>query len=144
MQSSTAIKRLFAFAQYKRTRVHRHVSIAAGTVAEERRCAMTDRNRTVIVQKWEESERGWGTRPDGYSLHLSEADRRAYIAEYWARMPDEPPDEYSRPDGTPYEATVDNVTFARLRASKNGIRSFDRTYAGSGGVDGWRPARIVP
>lgn len=26
----------------------------------------------VICQKWEESERGWGTRPNGYSLHLAD------------------------------------------------------------------------
>ncbi len=36
----------------------------------------------VVVQKWEETERGWGVRPDGFSLHLTDADRSAYIGEY--------------------------------------------------------------
>lgn len=79
----------------------------------------------VIVQKWEESERGWGTRPDGFSLHLSEADRQAYIEAYWAGMPDSTPDEYSRPDGKPYTALVDDKIFAKVQKSQNGIRSFD-------------------
>jgi hypothetical protein len=98
-------------------------------------------NRKIIVQKWEESERGWGTRPDGYSLHLNDADREAFIADYWARMPRGVPDEYSRPDGTPYEATVDNEVFDEVKASKNGIRNFDRSYPGCGGSDGWIPLR---
>jgi hypothetical protein len=33
----------------------------------------------VIRQEWEESERGWGCRPDGYSLHLDKEDRNTYI-----------------------------------------------------------------
>lgn len=92
----------------------------------------------VIVQKWEESELGWGTRPDGFSLHLTDADREAYIEEYWARMPKSTPSEYSRPDGTPYKAVVDAKTFARVKASKNGIRDFDRPPE-SGGTNGWIP-----
>ncbi len=90
----------------------------------------------VIVQKWEESERGWGSRPDGYSLHLTDADRQAFIEAYWARMPDSVPDEYSRPDGRPYKATVDEKTFTEVKESLNGIRSFDDA-PGSGGTDGW-------
>lgn len=61
----------------------------------------------VVVQKWEESERGWGTRPDGYSLHPDMAALKRYIAMYWKKMPDGVPDEYSRPYGDPYEADVD-------------------------------------
>jgi len=97
--------------------------------------------RLVIVQKWEESERGFGTRPDGYSLHLTEADRETYVKEYWDGMPDTAPEEYSRPDGTPYAAEVDEVTFASVQASKNGIRSYDRKLPGTGGTDGWIPSR---
>jgi hypothetical protein len=90
----------------------------------------------VIVQKWEESERSWGTRPDGFSLHLTEADRQAYIREYWSGMPDRIPNKYSRPDGTPYKANVDAATFAEVKTSKNGIREHGRP-PGSGGTDGW-------
>ncbi|MDO8600300.1 MAG: hypothetical protein Q7R73_01605 [bacterium] len=94
--------------------------------------------RTVVVQKWEESERGWGTRPDGYSLHLSDADRKIYIKEYWDSMPDTAPDEYSRPDGTPYPCDVDEEIYEEVKKSTNGIRSFKRA-PGSGGIDGWIP-----
>jgi hypothetical protein len=86
----------------------------------------------VIVQKWEESERNWGVRPDGYSIHLTEADRKAYIKEYWDRMPNETPDEYSRPAGTPYTAEVDDV-----KITGHGIRFNGNNYPGSGGTDGW-------
>lgn len=101
---------------------------------------MKNGKHEVIVQKWEESERGWGTRPDGFSLHLTDADRKSYIEEYWDRMPNSIPDEYSRPNGTPYKATVDAATFDRVKASKNGIRRLGRP-PGSGGTDGWVSAR---
>jgi hypothetical protein len=39
---------------------------------------------TVVMQRWYESERGWGQRPDGCSLHLTEQDRAAYCKKYWA------------------------------------------------------------
>ncbi len=94
--------------------------------------------REVICQKWEESEEGWGTRPDGYSLHLTDADMIQFIKEYWAKMPDEAPKEYSRPAGTPYRCEVDDQTFEEVKKSKNGVRSFGR-YPGSGGTDGWVP-----
>ncbi len=79
---------------------------------------------TVIRQSWLESERGWGTRPDGYSLHLTESDRLAYIKDYWAGMPDEVPDEYSRPEGSAGSHEVDEVTYQAVKASKNGIRKY--------------------
>lgn len=94
----------------------------------------------AIVQKWEESERGWGTRPDGYSLHLTEVDRAEYVKAYYARMPAVAPDEYDRPSGTPYEADItDSATLELLQASESGIRRYSRDYPGSGGTDGWVP-----
>lgn len=104
---------------------------------------MAEEKYRVLCQKWMESERGWGTRPDGYSLHCTDEDRKAYIKEYWARMPeartpDEIPEEYSKPDGTPYWCEVDEETFQKIKASKNGIRSFE-TPPGFGGIDGWIP-----
>ena len=54
----------------------------------------------AIIQHWEESEAGWGCRPDGISLHKTEADAIAYNKSYWARQPAGPaPHEYSRPCG---------------------------------------------
>jgi hypothetical protein len=92
------------------------------------------KKRKVVVQKWEESERGWGCRPDGYSIHPDEAARRRYVDAYWADMPDETPDEYSRPNGTPYEAEVD------VPIEGDGRRFFEhetKGYPGDGGKDGW-------
>ena len=39
-------------------------------------------------------------------------------------MPDSAPDEYSRPDGKPYNALVDDETFAKVKVGFNGIRSY--------------------
>lgn len=103
---------------------------------------------TVVVQKWEERERGWGSRPDGYSVHLSDADRKAYIDDYWAKMPDKvngmAPDEYSTPDGSPYLADItegQEEEFLAQIAGKKGLRFYDRNYPGTGGTDGWMPVR---
>ncbi len=95
--------------------------------------------KTLVVQKWEESERGWGTRPDGYSLHLTEEDRKEYIKYYWSQMPKEIPEEYSRLSGTPYCADVDDNIVDEVESSKNGVRYYNNTYPGDGGVDGWMP-----
>lgn len=92
----------------------------------------------AVCQKWEESERGWGTRPDGYSLHKTREDVAAYIKAYWDTMPDSAPSEYSRPDGTPYDTEVDQETYDEIAASKNGIRSWGKKTP-EGGTDGWLP-----
>lgn len=93
-------------------------------------------NYRIVVQKWEESERGWGTRPDGYSLHLSHSDRRLFIQKYWESMPKKVPDEYSRPDGTPYIADINENEYQEVLKSEFGIRKIG-TPPGSGGIDGW-------
>jgi len=36
----------------------------------------------VQIQYWEESERGWGVRDDGYSVHLTEEDYQEYLKEF--------------------------------------------------------------
>jgi hypothetical protein len=93
---------------------------------------------TVIVQKWEERERGWGSRPDGYSIHLTEDDRRKFIQAYWAKTPADAPDDYSRPLGTPYEADVDVSQEDMISLmDQAGVWVFNDNYPGSGGIDGW-------
>lgn len=47
--------------------------------------------------QWEESERGWGTRPDGFSFHRSPEEASQYLKDFFAKQPKEVPDEYSRP-----------------------------------------------
>ena len=79
---------------------------------------------TVVVQKWEESELGWGTRPDGFSLHLNEEARSAYVREYWKKMPEYPPEEYSRPYGTPYFTTVSEETYREIEVKGGSLRRY--------------------
>jgi len=77
---------------------------------------------TVVGQKWEESEKGWGTRPDGHSIHLSEQHRQQYIKEYWDRMPNAVPDEYSRPCTNPYPIDIDEETYQKLILKGGNLR----------------------
>lgn len=52
--------------------------------------------------QWEESERGWGCRPDGYSFHRNPEEARKFIKDYEDKLPKhEVPDEYSRTVGDP-------------------------------------------
>ena len=78
--------------------------------------------KSVIKQKWEETEKGWGVRPDGYSLHLNKEDRDQYIKDYWEPMPESTPDEYSRPSGDGTIVDIDEDQYKELLTSKNGIR----------------------
>ena len=51
----------------------------------------------AFLMQWDEKERGWGLRPDGWSLHASPAEYEDYLARYWASVPQPLPDEYSYP-----------------------------------------------
>lgn len=78
----------------------------------------------VFIQDWEESERGWGVRPDGASLHLNLDDVTEYIKAHCADRTGPAPDEYDRPDGSPYEFHVTKEVYDKITSSKNkfGIR----------------------
>jgi hypothetical protein len=94
---------------------------------------------TVTVQKWEESECGWGVRPDGYSLHIDDVHRKLFITAYWATMPDEAPSEYSRPSGTPYTTEVELTDEEQEHLiHSHGLRRYSSDYPGNEGPDGWR------
>lgn len=83
------------------------------------------RQETYLVQKWFESERGWGQRPDGWSLHRNRDELDAYVKAYWDSMPLVAPDEYSAPDGEPrvYPGSVfTDEQIAKLDDSTNGAR----------------------
>lgn len=53
---------------------------------------------TVYGISWTEFERGWGCRPDGWSLHKSEEDVSKYLENYRKSLPKSAPDEYSTSD----------------------------------------------
>ena len=72
--------------------------------------------------EWEESERGWGCRPDGCSIHNSQEEALRYINEYNSRLPkDHVPDEYSRPCGDPVGIRIPNELHEELQ-KKQSIR----------------------
>lgn len=79
----------------------------------------------VIYVSWEESERGWGTSPDGCSLHLTIEDSKVFKKKYWAKMPDEVPDVYSRPAGKPVKAYATGALYKMIKESDVGIRVWD-------------------
>lgn len=76
----------------------------------------------VLLLKWVESERGWGTRPDGCSLHLTEEDAKSFVKEYNEDLPDEVPEEYSRPEGELKKVQISEKLYTKLSESDNGIR----------------------
>ncbi len=83
----------------------------------------------VVAQDWEERERGWGSRPDGKTIHLTKTDCEAYCKEYAKNQDDSykkdggvgVPDEYSCPVGNPYNMGVNTEIYEQLKQSKNGI-----------------------
>lgn len=77
--------------------------------------------KTAFLDTWTESERGWGQRPDGCTIHLSKEDYKAYVKEYWDRMPNTVQDEYSRPDNNVREVVLSDSLQEKLNKSKNGI-----------------------
>ena len=83
-------------------------------------------NVTLWVQEWEESERGWGVRPDGYTLHLKNNDITKFLMAMRTREAEiyhgETPDEYTRRSGSPYEWDTDDAELIeRVRLSECGI-----------------------
>lgn len=85
---------------------------------------------TMVVQEWVESEAGWGTSFDGYSIHETSEDRDEYIKEYWDSMPDEVPSVYSRPLGEPRLMHIWAEAAENVALTKNGYRTWDRNVIG--------------
>lgn len=108
-------------------------------MTEERIVSENEKSNPVLFcQKWEESESGWGTRPDGYSLHRSESDLAAFIQEYWEGMPNGVPAEYSRPCGEPYFVEASAEQFEAVMKSKHGVRYYSGAHPpAQPGTDGW-------
>lgn len=82
----------------------------------------------AFVFTWTESERGWGTRPDGYSVHISAEEARQYVDRHWAKFPDgAAPDEYDRPDSEkPFGVVLQDAAFARLLKEEKSIRLWEQ------------------
>jgi len=70
----------------------------------------------VYLQYWEESERGWGIRPDGCSLHIDLNSHHSYIKNYLQdRDPNNVPHEYDRIVGDPIEVIVSDAIFVEVK-----------------------------
>lgn len=86
--------------------------------------------KSLVLQYWTETERGWGQRPDGISLHFNQEDRDQYIKDYWERQPDRingrAPDEYTFPDGDCVRVEVLDVLFTEVMQSEFGKRFYRR------------------
>ena len=67
----------------------------------------------VVLQIWEESERGWGTRPDGCSMHIDSKERERYIQAIYERRKSDAsiPNEYDRIVGEGIEAYIEDALF---------------------------------
>ena len=88
----------------------------------------------VWVQRWYESERGWGKRPDGFTVHLTRKDIDTFMKNMRAREREiykgAIPDCYSNFDGKPYQAELDDddPLIVRLEASECGVWGRGHNY----------------
>lgn len=75
----------------------------------------------VILQIWEESERGWGTRPDGCSMHIDLKERENYIQSIYDNRKSDTsiPNEYERIVGEGVEAFIEDVLFELVQKDKS-------------------------
>lgn len=88
--------------------------------------------KTVIIQNWEESERGWGTRPDGFTVHLDKEQHKKYVQWFYQKHnnADAAPDSYTRVYGDPIEVEVDGVLYDRIaQAMKDLYKGKHPVYA---------------
>lgn len=77
-----------------------------------------DEKFSVLCQEWEESERGWGCRSDGFSIHLNEGDAKQFATNFWKRQREISgpgvPSEYTRESGKPFWVCVTKSIFQEL------------------------------
>jgi hypothetical protein len=74
----------------------------------------------VILQLWEESEKGVDVRPDGCSIHLDSLERNKYIDSiYGRRLGISVPKEYERIVGGEIISFIENGLFEILKIQKS-------------------------
>lgn len=83
------------------------------------------KQHSVICQLWNESDRWSGQQSNGYSLHLTEDDRLAYIKQYNDSLPKGGiiPDVYSYISDTKYTVNVESAIVKKLQ-KVSGLRYF--------------------
>jgi len=80
---------------------------------------------SVFCQDWEESERGWGTRPDGHTLHLTKEAHREHVKNFYDNQhkifldhglkEGDTPDEYTRIGNGFRQIAVRHDTWEKVR-----------------------------
>jgi hypothetical protein len=94
----------------------------------------------VIGQNWEEVERGWGVRPDGFSLHVSLESLKKWV-DHFREQRRAYPDEFTVQDGEPYPVEVDDATLREIAV--RGFKFYGREYRYPEGNNGsWRQIMI--
>lgn len=73
----------------------------------------------ILLQFWEESEKGWGTRPDGASIHIDNNYYLSYVNDIYNKRGDIVPDEYDRVVGSVIEVKAKDNIFNLLESSKS-------------------------
>lgn len=82
----------------------------------------------VYAIEWEESERGWGCRPDGYSFHASAEKAQAYLDAHYKSHTGPVPDEYSRSVGKPRLVEVSPSLYLAVM-QKGSIRLWENSLS---------------
>lgn len=75
----------------------------------------------IILQLWEESERGWGIRPDGCSIHIDSIERKNFLDKIYQQRESDShvPDEYDRVVGDEIEAFIDDSIYDQIKINKS-------------------------
>ena len=105
--------------------------------------------KTAWCRPWLESERGWGTRPDGYTIHKTLEDVTKFVDAYVkAHHQDGVPDVYNRPDdGAPYiiQITDEQNGFLNRVPSETDLKTNpELAYGTWGKFSGSPPPPYVP
>lgn len=105
---------------------HQHFIVRRGEPSSVEATEESDSTQyTVLCQEWVERERGWGMRPDGFTLHLTKEDHDAWVKRHYARHTGPVPDEYTSTVGDPRMLAIDAAMYKNLTDNKesggNGI-----------------------
>jgi hypothetical protein len=79
--------------------------------------------KKAYLQFWEESERGWGVRPDGCSLHLNSELHKSFVdGVYKSRDYGNIPHEYDRVNGNVLEVLVSETIYREILNGNGNLR----------------------
>ena len=84
------------------------------------------KHHMAYVMSWTESESGWGCRPDGYSLHVSQEAFQEYVKSHWELL------KRLNGPGTPHEYDRPDADVVRLKPiTKKAAKELEESKSGS-------------